>query len=280
MATKTKRRQLPSLARSRTKAPRTSQTAAAASAAQGESESANDNAKGGAVKRGTHEQAIDLILADAVATDEGSRVVMLAATRKGKTGFDRKLVAAILDKGVAERALIHDQKYPQRAQYEGAQVLDVAQLREAYARVPEVVDRVGDAEDLATLGREGVENGIKTLVVLDEGDYALKRNDQGEPIERVWLGPNLAWLQLQGGGLGASTLINWQLLRKAPSSCVDSAQVFVVGCLGGRSLAGALDNRVIPTEAVGTVKTLSPGEFCLFFTDREWDRTVYYSPEG
>ena len=266
MAATPKRRQVPSLAPPR--------------------EAATPSRRAGRIERRTHGDALGAILADPKASGEGTRIITLAATRKGKTAFNRKLVRSLLDWAVAERALIHDLKFPGRAQYIGVTVESAEHLRASFAlhrslvaiQHPEEPSQI-TAEELATLAREATDAGIKTLCVFDEGDFALKKNDEGEPIERVWQGPNLAWLQLQGGAAGASTLCSFQMLRKAPSSCVDSACVFVVGCLGGRSLAYVRDLRIIPPEALETVTTLAPGEFCLFFADREWDHAVYYSPE-
>jgi hypothetical protein len=236
------------------------------------------------VGRASHAEAIAKLLADAEATGEGTRIVSLAATRKGKTAFNRKLVTAFLARGVAERVLVHDQKFPHRAQYSGGTVSNVVDMRAGIATFPVTVAVQAyppiTGEDVAALTREATDAGIKTLAVFDEGDFCLKTNDEGEPIERVWQGPNLAWLQLQGGAAGASTLCTFQMLRKAPSSCTDSASAFVIGNLGGRSLSYARDFRILPAEALDVVTCLAPGEVCLFFADREWDWTIYYSPES
>lgn len=232
--------------------------------------------------RASHEKAIALLLADARATGEGTRIIGFAATRKGKTAFTRKLVAAMLSDGIAERAIVHDVKYPDRQQYDGFPTYSVRSMANLLQENEIFVAREEDAvaaEICANVARTAVGVGIKTVVVLDEGAFALARNDEGEPIERRWAGPDLAWLQLQGGAAGASTVSLWQMLRQAPGSAVDSASAFFVGNLGGRSLAYAKDYRIIPPEALDTITTLAPGEICLFFADREWDRTIYYSPE-
>jgi energy-coupling factor transporter ATP-binding protein EcfA2 len=224
----------------------------------------------------TQTQAIDLILKDASETGEGERIIILGASRKGKTTFAKLLSRAVLDKGIAQRLLIHDQKFPDQAQYEGAKVSHESSLRQAYLQAQSIVLREPlPAETAAHLAREAVEAKIKTCVFIDEGAFALKKNDDEEPIDRAWQGPDLAWMQCQGGACGVSSITLWQMPKQAPGSAIDNARIFVVFALGGRSLAYAKDLRIIPPEALETVIALGVGEFCVFLGDREWDQKVY-----
>ena len=224
----------------------------------------------------TQAQGIEKILEEASETGEGERIVILGASRKGKTTLTKKIARAILDKGIAQRLLIHDQKFPDHQQYEGAKVNTEAALRQAFLQAQSIVLREPlPAETAAHLAREAVEAKIKTCVLIDEGAFALKKNDDGEPIDRAWQGPDLAWEQCQGGACGVSSISLWQMPKQAPGSAIDNARIFVVFALGGRSLMYAKDLRIIPIEAVETVIGLQPGEFCIFFGDREWDRIVY-----
>jgi hypothetical protein len=225
---------------------------------------------------GTQAEGIATVLKDPKETGEGTRIIILGASRRGKSTLCKKLVQAILDEGIAERLIVHDQKYPDHAQYEGAKASDAATLRQAFLQARSIVAR-GEipAEDCARLTREGAEGQIKTCLLLDEGSFALKKNDDGEPIDRAWQGGDLAWLQLQGGGVGASSVTLWQMPKQCPGSALDNASATICFALGGRSLAYTRDLRIIPPEAQETVIALQIGQFCVFFQDREWDQRTY-----
>jgi hypothetical protein len=228
---------------------------------------------------GTQGQALAALTADA--GDEGKRIVVFGASRKGKTTFVRELASDFLAHGIAERLIVHDQKFLAGTQYkiqgDPALATSSAELQHQFLRSPIIIAKAPvDAEDCARLIREGAETaGIRSCLILDEGAYALKHNDEGEPIRQTWEGPNLTWLQLQGGAGGSSSISLWQMPVHCPSSALDNASAFVAFGLGGRSLAYTRDLRIIPADAVDVVTCLGVGQLCLFWPDREWDRTIY-----
>lgn len=244
---------------------------------QGVPPAAEYSSVGQATARASQSQAIAKILEGARARGEGKRILLLGATRKGKTTFARKLIRGMLSTGVCQVALVHDQKNPEVVQYEGSNANNPEDLRSQIVSGERlIVCRHGlTVEDAAAAEREAVECGVPTALVVDEVTPALKVNTDGEPMERVWCGPSPIWILLQGGGLGASLVLNAQLPRNVPSSMVDNAECYVFFNLGGRSLEYSIDLHLLPREAVQVVKRLSEGECCIFFSDRDWDRTVY-----
>jgi hypothetical protein len=209
---------------------------------------------------------------------EGKRILVLGATRKGKTTFTRSLIAEMLDAGACKVALMHDQKLPDQAQYEGPQASSVDQARDLVMEGHrKVVCRAGvSVEDAAAVVRDMVEAGLPSALLVDETMPALKVNeDTGEPMPRVWAGPTPIWILLQGGGLGASLVQLVQVPQTLPTSLVDSAEAYVFFNLGGRSLQYCADLQLLPREAMSVIPRLAPGECCVFFADREWDRTIY-----
>jgi hypothetical protein len=213
------------------------------------------------------------------AKGEGKRILVFGGTRQGKTTFTRKVVFAMLEQGLASYILIHDWKYPQRAQYEGPQATTVDKARELIANGNRVIvcRPPMSVEDTALVVRDLVESEIPAVMMIDETIPALKVNeDNYEPINRSWVGPTPIWLLLQGGGLGATVVMLNNLPLQVPTSMTDSSSGFVVFNLGGRSLNSLIDLRVVPREAAeNVIPKLQPGECCVFLLDQAWDRVVY-----
>lgn len=210
------------------------------------------------------------------------RVLLVGASQKGKTTFGKKLCKALAARGSCGTLVIFDQKFPDLVQYDGQVVTSVEGLRKAILDgAPVVVCRAPlTAEEAATAVREAAECGERATLLVDEVVPVLKVNAAtGEPMNQVYCGPSLIWLCLQGGGLGASYIQLCQLPKMVPGSFVDNATVYVVFGTGGRSLSYSVDDlRLVPREASATVAGLRVGECCVFFPDRDWDRTVYLSP--
>jgi hypothetical protein len=232
-----------------------------------------------AKSRKSQADAIRLLLDGAAERGEGKRILLLGATRKGKTTFAKKLIVAMLEQGVCHVALIHDLKYPDHAQYTGPEAHDVAKLRElVLLGHKQIVCRHGlSIEDVASVQREMVENKIRVAVLADETMPCLKVNEEtAEPMNRIWAGPTPVWTLLQGGGLGASWIHLVQIPQTLPTSLVDSAEAYVFFALGGRSLRFAYGElRLLPQEAVEPVSIQAPGECALFIPDAEWDHVTY-----
>jgi hypothetical protein len=237
------------------------------------------DARTSAIERRPQAAAIAKLLAGAAKTGEGRRILVFGATRQGKTTFTKRLVAAMLDQGAASYLLIHDQKYPQRAQYDGAQATTVEQVRELVAAGNHVIvcRPPLTVEDCAQVVRDLVEGDIPAVLLIDETIPALKVNeDTAEPMNRVWMGPTPIWLLLQGGGLGGSVVMLNNLPLQVPTSMLDSASDVVCFNVGGRSLNALVDQRTVTREAAEKViPRMQPGELLLFSSDQDWDRTIY-----
>jgi hypothetical protein len=237
-----------------------------------------DPQAGATIARASQATAISRLLEGARARREGKRILLLGATRKGKTTFARALVDGMLRSRVATVVLVHDQKNPDHQEFNGSGVTSVERIMQRVVEGTQmIVCRAPlTVEDAAHIVRDLVESGVPAALMIDEVTPALRVNeDTGEPVERVWCGPSPVWLALQGGGLGGSLMLNAQLPKTVPGSMVDSAEACVVFNLGGRSLEYSVDLHLIPRAAVGTVTKLVEGECCIFRADQEWDRTIY-----
>jgi hypothetical protein len=228
----------------------------------------------------SQEEAVAEIMDGVPEVVRSVRVVIVGASQKGKTTFARKLCSKLAADGVL---VIHDHKFPDHAQYSGVEVFDQQQLRDAVMDadgrvIPGVVVcRPGvTAEDAATVVRDLAECGERATLLIDEPVPALKVNpDTGEPMERVWMGPNLTWLCLQGGGLGASIVLLCPLPRVLPASMIDSATAIVFFRTGGRSLTYSKDYRMLPPEAMPVVSKLAVGQCAMFWAEEDWDGRTF-----
>lgn len=233
--------------------------------------------------KGTREDGLLAALKPAIDSGEGCRILIYGRTRYGKSTLAVQLVETSIAHGVADAVCIHDVKYPDRAQYKGAQVSALDQIGPVLSDEPIVVLRSPlTAADGAQAVRALTESGIPAMLLVDENRRAITS-------DRRWLdqdgpggpgrGPkNLEWLQLEGGGARASVVLLVQLSRQVPLDGTDSAQVRIVMGLGGGSLNYLVDRRIVPLDAVNTVEGLPPGAFCVFSDEYSWDRRVYYSP--
>jgi hypothetical protein len=180
---------------------------------------------------------------------------------------------------ICDTVVIHDVKNPDQPLYDGKLAHSVAGARRSFAEdaPPFLVCRRGiDAEQAAGIVRDAAEAGERTAFLGDELTPLLRVNpDTLEPVSQVFCGPSLVWLQLQGRGLGASSVILVQLPRQVPGSALDNATAYVFFGLGGRSLDYSLDLRLIPKQAADVVSSLERGQCCVFFGDRQWNGMVY-----
>ncbi len=228
--------------------------------------------------RGTQSAAIALAL-DAVPEGEGGRFVIGGASGKGKTWFTVKFVEEMQRRHICSTAVIHDVKDPERPQYKGKLVHSMTEARRAIVEdAPAfIVCRPGiGGDDAASLVRDAAESGEHFAFLGDELTPLLRVNqDTLEPTPRVFAGPALVWLQLQGRGPGASSIILLQLPSHMPGSALDNATAYIFFGLGGRSLDYSLDLRLIPKEAAMLLTRMERGECIVLFTDRAWDGVIY-----
>jgi hypothetical protein len=211
---------------------------------------------------------------------EGGRFVIVGASRKGKSTFTLQLAREMLRRRTCQTMVVHDVKDPERPLYDGALVHSLLDARRALASEdpPDVlVCRPGiTAAEAASLVQDLAESKEKAALLIDELTPALRVNtDTLEPVSQVFCGPSLVWLQLQGGGLGASVITLVQLPKQMPGSALDNATAFVFFGTGGRSLDYSLDLRLVPKEAADLVSQLERGQCCVFFGDRAWNGVVY-----
>jgi energy-coupling factor transporter ATP-binding protein EcfA2 len=225
----------------------------------------------------TQADAAELILDGVPTLQRSVRVLLVGASQRGKSTFARKLAAAMAERGCGV-LVIHDQKFPDRAQYDGALVASLAELRAAVVKgEPIIVCRAPvTAEEAAGVVRDVALHGGAATLLVDEPRPALKVNPgTGEVIEQAWSGPNLLWICIEGGGCGASFVLLCQLPRMIPGSFLDNATCYAFMGTGGRSLSYSQDLKLVPREAVGVLPGLAVGQLCVFLPDRDWDGRVF-----
>jgi hypothetical protein len=232
----------------------------------------------------SQEEGFEKLLAPALATREGARILIFGRTRWGKSTLAESLIQAMLQGGVASTAIIHDVKYPDRQQYTGAPVYSQDQLGPTLAKNSIAVLRPPIGAALAAeTSRRLTEGGEPTALLFDETRRALaaekKWIDSDDEAGHANKGPkNIEWHFLEAGGVRGSVVLLLQIPRAIPGHAIDSAQFYVFCGLAGPSLNYAVDARIVPPEAADTVRRLPPGAFCIFSATEDWDHEVYYSP--
>ena len=232
--------------------------------------------------RGTQAAAITLAL-DAIpkgpdGKPEGGRYLIIGASGKGKTHLAIKLVRELVRRNLCKTTVVLDLKDPERPQYEGAITHSVDEARVILAEEsPEfLICRAGiNGEEAATLVKDSAEARTKMYFFGDELTPLLKAKDDGEPIAQSFLGPSLVWLQLQGRGLGAGSVILVNLVKNVPGSALDNCTAYIVFGTGGRSLNSLIDYSIIPRHAIPIVSKLPRGECGVFFTEEDWNGVIY-----
>lgn len=231
----------------------------------------------------TRDEGIAKIL-ESAGRDEGSRVLIFGRTRYGKSTFAVDLVEEMLLAGIASTAIIHDPKYPDRQQYDGIPVTAITSLGPMLKSGHRFVFRPpSTAAEAAAASRILTESGEPTVLLLDETRRALAAEkvwaDSYDQDGRANKGPkNCEWHFLEAGGVRGSVVLLVQVPRSLPGHAIDSAQRYVIFGLAGPSLRYMVDAKIVPDDAVETVKRLPPGAFVVLSPDDDWDGCVYYSP--
>ena len=201
------------------------------------------------------------------------------ASGKGKTWFTVKFIREMQRRRICSTAIIHDVKDPERPQYEGKIVHSVHDAQRILVEDPPdfLVCRPGiTGNEAAQLVQDAAEAGEHFAFLGDELTPLLRVNqDTLEPTPRVFSGAALVWLQLQGRGPGASSIILLQLPSHMPGSALDNSTARIFFGLGGRSLDYSLDLRLVPKQAAELLTMMERGECIVCFDDRAWDGIIY-----
>jgi hypothetical protein len=242
-----------------------------------------ESSNGRVVKRGTREQAIEIIFRTAIEDEEGFRHGVLGKPRMGKTFHLKDVVNRSVEQGLAEIAYIHDCK-KQEVQYDGKVFASVEEFKARglepgdppfvifHARPTELtVDSVAKlALDTARGGDDegtGDGEGMPVVVLPDELYHGLKSR-------QTWQGPNFGIVLREGSSQRVSSAWTTQIPQALPTESLDLTETFAVFKLSGRSLRYVMDNMSFPDEAADVIRRLERGEFVLDTGD-DWDWTVY-----
>jgi hypothetical protein len=200
----------------------------------------------------------------------------LGIPRVGKTYHLQEVVEAVIERGIADFALIHDVKKKGEPQYKGTVRHSVEDLRargltERDAPVIVFNPRPGEripAESVASLALDLSARGQKTLVLGDELYHALKGR-------QAWAGEHWPLLFREGSSQGISTGWSTQVPQTLATEAIDLTQTVALFHLEGRSAGYAVDAFRLPPDAEALLSRLQRGEFILFSAHHGFDGKIY-----
>jgi len=262
--------------------PRTREPAAAAAP---ETPRAADLGPG--IKRASQAQAIDIILADALADDEGTGLGCLGSMRYGKTYFMDRVHKAMLEKGVAERLLVHDCKKAE-PQFAGAVVSGWQDFVSRAAELegePVIVFHHPDLmarptlQEVCEVALAMAQDKLRVVVCADEV-YKGTNGFQG------WLKPKAdpdgseppalyPLIIREGGSQHLSHTWGTQVPQQLPTECKVLTRSVAIFHSEGLAAEAAMAHFRLGPEAPELLRKLGRGEFLLYCQGQDWDRTVY-----
>ena len=238
------------------------------------------------IRRGTRAQAVEKILADALADGEGFSFGAVGSPRYGKTHFLAAVLEAARERGLVEVALIHDTKRPGQPQYPGvicAGVDDFIVRADELATAPAIVlnseswlsqPSPQEACEMALAIRE--ESRAKVAVVLDEVYKATDGFGNWQKSEVN--GRDLALFPLflrEGTSQNISTLWTTQIPQELPTACKVLTRAVAQFHLESLAADAATEKFRLDADGPAILRALVRGEFVLFCQGSEWDRTIY-----
>lgn len=250
--------------------------------------SIEERVQAGTIKRGTRAQAIEIILADAVADGEGFSFGAVGSPRYGKTHFLKAVLDAARTKGICERVLVHDTKKAGAPQYDGAPCASLDAFIASGARYdvePVVVFNGPDwmhqptVQEVCEVGVAVHDEGFAVAVVADE---VLKATDgfqgwlkgadgaDGRPAPALF-----PLFMREGGSQRISTLWTTQIPQELPRTCQVLTRAVAQFHLESLAADAATEKFRLDADGPRVLRTLRRGEFVLFCQGQEWNRTIY-----
>lgn len=225
---------------------------------------------------------------DTVADGGGAAIGACGAPQYGKTTLLKRVLDAMRAQGICQAVVIHDVKKAGIPQYEGAPCASLAEFMgsgDAYATESTIVFNGPDwrnpipLQDVCEVGIAVHEGGTRVAVVADEifkgtngrGDF-LKGPKGENNVEAPALFP---LLMREGTSQGISTLWTTQIPQQLPTECKVLTQSVALFHLENLSADAACDKFRLDEHGRDVLESLQRGEFVIYRTGRNWDRTIY-----
>lgn len=228
------------------------------------------------------QEALAVILEPWRKRRHGIRHVVFGDSGTGKSCHFRWLLRAMLDEGVAECALVLDDK-DRQPQFVGDYRIDLA---DADMRPPQsnvVVFRgdwqrgiTCDPEELAArcvqFARQ--QDPLRAVLLIDEVKRATSAKDDGDG--KKWTAPSCKVLATEGRSLQSSLLAGNQSPQEAPRSLTDNASTIAIHRLGPIAANYVGSTYLLPNEMVEAIRRLPMGQFVLYIPGQtDWNGIVY-----
>ena len=238
------------------------------------------------ILRGTHAQAVSLMLEAGEAEDEGVILGAVGIPRMGKTYLAVELLEAIRARGIADRVLVHDVKKTE-PQYEGAPCanqLAFEDAAESYDAEPIIVFHAADwlhrpsLQEVCEVAKALAEEQERVLVIADEvfkgtnGHQDWLKPPKGPAGESPALFP---LFMREGSSQHVSTLWTTQIPQQLPVECQVLTQAVAQFHLENLAADAATEKFRVGKDGPQILRSLGRGEFILYLQSRDWDRTIY-----
>ncbi len=221
-------------------------------------------------------------LAEPLREGKGIRLTVYGITGKGKTTGITDFLAYIAAERLIDLVIIHDVKFRERQQYTGAVIHEGRAIYTA-DHAPEAfpatvvlrkrgLDHMPSVEEAARVALESADQGIRTMLVVDEFARALD-----EDIPGGFRKGSCNRIACEGFGLGASLISIKQLPQFMPSEVRAQSELVLFG-LAGDGLTHLTDERVLTPELAAKVARLDRGQFLIKPCEGLADGQVYQVP--
>lgn len=233
----------------------------------------------------TAEEATAAIVAPWRKHRNGVRHGILGDSGTGKTVHMRWLLRVLLAEGVAEAALVLDDK-EREPQFAGETRVNLA---DADARPPagEVIVFRGDVrndvwctpEELAARVVQFArgEPPLRSVLFLDEIKRATSASEDGDG--KKWTSPAARLICTEGRSMQASIVWGNQSPQELPRSAVDNASTIAIHRMGPVAANYLGERWLLEREMVEAIRTLELGQFVLYVPGQTfWDRRIYAVP--
>ncbi len=213
---------------------------------------------------------------------KGIRLVVYGITGKGKTTAVKDFLAFLAERGLVDLTLIHDVKFRETVQYEGAVIHDAREIlsvEKAPTHFPATavlrkrgLDHMPSVDGAARVALEAADQGVTTMLVVDEFARALD-----EDVPGGFRKGSTNRIACEGFGLGSSLVAMKQLPQFMPSEVRAQSELVLLG-MAGDGLTHLVEERAIPARLAEKITRLPVGHFIIKPAEGEATGIVYKVP--
>jgi hypothetical protein len=217
----------------------------------------------------------------------GIRLVVYGITGKGKTTGVIDFLRYIEREKLVDLVIVHDVKFRERKQYDGAVVheaTDVYTQEHAPAEYPATVvlrkrglDHMPSVDRAARVVLESADAGVTSMLVVDEFARATDEEIFLDGKQVQFRKGSTNRIACEGLGLGASLIALKQLPQYTPTEVRSQSELLLFG-MAGDGLTHLIDEKAIPLSVAQRLPLLPTGHFLIKPAEGEPDLTVYKVP--